>query len=499
MSSGWMALAAALLCGAPATADDVMSVNMRDFTIPIRVLPDRRHEVKELMLYKSIDQGRTWEIQARATPDKTGFEIRNFADGLYYFSIAVIDRAGKPDPADVYKAPVGQKILIDTQKPALGLTVERTGDDVGVSYTIQEERPDRESVKLEYKVGEGSGGVWTPLPIQFASRGFHRFRPATAGPVTVRLSMRDLATNEATEEKTVAPAIKLDPRMQLTNGTDLPAPFPGPPTPPPSPPSPGPTPLPLTKSLATSQQPPPPAAREDAPYGFNTPRGSLPPLQIVNKREVKLGFDVTRFGPSGLGAVDVYVTTDEGAHWDKTQGAPNVTMPVTPETRSGSPVQGSVTVSLPKDGVVYGFHLDVKSRSGISKGPPKSGDVPQVRIELDTINPEAELYEPRPDPARHDCLVLMWKAGDRNLAANPVSIEWAAQPQGPWLFIGEQQLPNTGNYLWQIGENTPPRVYLKLTVRDTAGNSATAVTPTPVMIDLTPPEVNRVIVMPNGR
>ena len=126
MSSGWMALAATvLLCGTPAGADDAACVNMRDFTIPIRVLPDRQHEVKELLLYLSKDEGKTWGIYSRATPDKKGFEFRASGDGLFYFSIAVIDRSGRQDPIDVARAPVGQKILIDTQKPALNLTVER--------------------------------------------------------------------------------------------------------------------------------------------------------------------------------------------------------------------------------------------------------------------------------------------------------------------------------------------------------------------------------------
>src|SRR5438067_2094229 len=41
-------------------------------------------------------------------------------------------------------------------------------------------------------------------------------------------------------------------------------------------------------------------------------RDSLPQLQIINKKQVKLGFDVSQFGPSGLGSVEIYVTADEG-------------------------------------------------------------------------------------------------------------------------------------------------------------------------------------------
>jgi hypothetical protein len=43
-----------------------------------------------------------------------------------------------------------------------------------------------------------------------------------------------------------------------------------------------------------------------------------------------------------------------------------------------------------------------------------------------------------------------------------------------------------------VPEDTPPKVYLRLSVRDTAGNVAVAQTPQPVLIDLTEPEVGNV-------
>ena len=153
----------------------------------------------------------------------------------------------------------------------------------------------------------------------------------------------------------------------------------------------------------------------------------------------------------------------------------------------------TVTVTLPpKEGVTYGFCLVVKSKAGLGKPAPKSGDTPQVRVEVDTRPPTASLYAPQPDPARHDGLVLIWKAEDRNLAANPITLEWAAQRDGRWELIGEPHLPNTGRYTWQVPDSIPPKVYLRLTVRDTAGNSAVAQTPEPILIDLTVPEITNV-------
>ena len=89
--------------------------------------------------------------------------------------------------------------------------------------------------------------------------------------------------------------------------------------------------------------------------------------------------------------------------------------------------------------------------------------------------------------------MLVWEASDKNLAVNPVTLEWAAQP-GPdshWTPIGPGELPNTGSYAWQPTPDVPPNVYLR-TVRDTAGNRAVARRSDPVLIDLSIPEVTNI-------
>ena len=220
-------------------------------------------------------------------------------------------------------------------------------------------------------------------------------------------------------------------------------------------------------------------------------RGALPQCQIVNKRQIKLGFEVPRVGPSGLGRSRCMLPPTTGRPGTSRSADPAVTLPTTPEIRGVGPQGGTVTVGLPKDGTIYGFYLVVKSRAGLGKPGPRSGDAPQVRIEVDTTQPIAKLFQPQPDGARRDALLLTWEAEDRNLASNPVSLEWS--PNGKeWFFIGEPQLPNTGRYTWQVPANTPPKVHLKLSVRDTAGNIAVAQTSDPVLIDLTEPEVTGV-------
>jgi hypothetical protein len=404
--------------------------------------------VRELLLFLSRDKGKSWEVYARATPDSRGFDFCSESDGLFYFSIVVIDRKGRQDPVDVSRAPVGQAICIDTAPPRVTAAAERVGGDVRIDWTVREDHLDR--MTLEYEVDGAKGTIPVPSILKFAEGCSARFTPPGRGPVKMRLSVSDHAGNEAVVERAVAAAEEAPER----------------------------------KSESARER----AAETPKREGATPPptRGPLPPLQIVNRKTVTLDFDVKRLGPSGLGGVDVYVTADEGATWEKSAAEHKLDLPTTVGTR------GSVAVSLPKDGLIYGFYLIVKSRAGLGKHPPQPGDVPQVRVELDTTEPEAEMYAPRADDARPDCLVLTWKASDRNLAPNPISLEWSPRPDGPWTFIGDAKLANSGRFLWQVPEDTPPKVYLRLSVRDMAGNVGIAATPQPVLIDLTTPEVGSV-------
>ena len=132
----------------------------------------------------------------------------------------------------------------------------------------------------------------------------------------------------------------------------------------------------------------------------------------------------------------------------------------------------------------------MKSGAGLGKPPPQNGiDVPQVRIEVDTTAPKADLFEPRPHPTRRDSLVLTWNATDNKLGPTPITLQWAERPDGDWQTIGGGELQNTGEYVWQVPANVPPHVYLRLLVRDLAGNESVAQTAQPVLVDLNEPEV----------
>src|SRR5262245_41024324 len=108
MVAGMLAFACLVWTIGP-TPTDVVPINQSDFQIPIRIDPARRDEIKELQLFYSTDQGRTWQMIAVATPDSSSFPFHAPADGIYWFSVCVVDKKGNREPRDINSTPAGQK------------------------------------------------------------------------------------------------------------------------------------------------------------------------------------------------------------------------------------------------------------------------------------------------------------------------------------------------------------------------------------------------------
>jgi hypothetical protein len=206
----------------------------------------------------------------------------------------------------------------------------------------------------------------------------------------------------------------------------------------------------------------------------------LPPLHYVNQPEVTLEYELSRIGPSGIGSVDLWWTQNDGQTWE---------LYAVDEKIRGATAGGrhQRTVELPPGDAVYGFILVVKSRAGLGRTPPRAGDLPEIRVEVDTKPPAARLFEPVPDPNEDGHLLFMWEVEDKNLTKTPVCLEWAEQRDGPWQPIGLDLPSAPSKYSWKLPEKMPVQVYLRLRVRDLAGNESVAVS-TPQLVDLSEPE-----------
>jgi hypothetical protein len=544
MSPGTLTLACLLLT-AGQVPSDVWYTNQKNFKVPIDIRPAQRQKLSQLLLYVSDDQGRSWHQQASVTSDKDAFLFYAPNDGQYWLRVAAQDLKGVQEPADISRGPPDQKILIDTVRPVVRIvSAQRQGEDVVVAWEIQEEHPDWTSLKLEYRSLDGSA-TWALAPLEPTAKGQKAIRIPGTGAVALKLSIKDLADNASFAEAEVPatgvqvaanfapspapppppvvtpPATTNVPPPVLTSDAKWQAPPPPPPTehlaPPPAAqgafaPSPAAmergAPLPPVINNSTFPPAPTPAPRPEPPAGRvvastqalvapETPaptvasspttsavRRPLPAVQIVNQSEVTLEYEIAKAGPSGIGKVELYLTTNDGQTWTLFAEDPDVKQPTV-----GSRYQRRV--ELPGEGV-YGLSLVVKNKAGMGKPPPKPGDPPEMRIEVDKTPPEAMLFAPEPDPQRRDALILSWVAKDRNLAANPITLEWAERRDGIWHVIGQSLSNTTSRYSWQVPPGVPYKVFLRLRVRDLAGNENIACTSEEQLIDMSTPEVSHI-------
>jgi len=536
---------------------EIVPMNSRNFKIPISIKGGQREKIKELLLFVSRDQGQTYSQVAATTPDKDSFEFFAPADGVYWFSICVVDSNGNREPKDLYKSAPGQKVLVDTMKPSVRLTsATRRGEDIVVSWEIDEENPDLNTFKLEYQAADSPPQfMWYGAPVPAAMKGEGKFRFGP-GPLQVRLTMADQAGNVGAAQAQV-PALTPAPTMASSTPLAVPPPSPAPSivTPPAfspmvagnsvasvpaqsapanlamSPPpsqvatpavipqvvasnfsgtnypavnySPQPAPMqneprPMERPWTPSQPyalqqanayipesgpryaPAPPASSwpyQNQPYS-NARSGSnlMIPTRITNQSHVALDYQITRAGPSGVGSVEMYVTEDDGQSWRRLADA---APPGAAQTTS------SLSFNLPEGS--YGLRMVVGSRAGLGRRPPKPGDYPQMRLEVDTTPPVVRMLPLQPDPNRRNALLISWTASDKNLAPSPITLEWADRSNGPWHEIATD-LVHSGRYTWTITPDVPPQVYLKVSAKDTAGNLGSDETPEPVLVDLQEPE-----------
>ena len=66
-------------------------------------------------------------------------------------------------------------------------------------------------------------------------------------------------------------------------------------------------------------------------------------------------------------------------------------------------------------------------------------------------------------------LVIRWEAFDAALGERPIKLMYANTPDGPWNTIANG-LANTGSHVWRADPNLPREIFLRMEVRDRAGN-----------------------------
>ena len=440
----------------------------------------------EVQLLVSHDNGAHWQLYARAQANQKQIPFRTATDGEYWFAIRTVDRAGKFHPETI--SVPGLRVFVDTTPPRMQLTAQcGQAGQINVKWQIDELHPKPDSLSLQYRLlpngpwqtvavdeknssvsdGMQSGEVsWWPQP---GSR-----------EIQIRAEVADAAGNKSVShaqvkiDKDAAP----NPSPAIASKSNV--------DPAPKPPAPTPVTAGKTERLANR------SSIVDSPsgtppLGLNPPIGNryqaagdtptdpqlrlLPPGErpkMINTRLFELDYDLESVGPSGVSRVELWGTRDGGRTWRM----------FTVDDDNRSPI----SVSVDEEGI-YGFRIVATSGAGLSQERPKSGDLPSIWVGVDLTKPIAHIISADLGKGKDDGqLLITWEASDKMLTDRPVTLAFSQNPGGPWTTIATG-LENTGRYTWTIDSRVPPLIYLRLEVRDEAGNLSIDDRKAPIALD----------------
>jgi len=214
---------------------------------------------------------------------------------------------------------------------------------------------------------------------------------------------------------------------------------------------------PATASASQPKSPPGadrPAARTPA-VSASLPKGERP--RMTNSKRFNLDYSVDAVGPSGVEKVELWVTRNGGRDWDLGWLDEDLESPL--------------LVEVENEGI-YGFRVVVVGRNGLASQSPRAGDLADLWVGVDVTKPIAEITSAAYGSDSYaGQLDIRWNAVDDHLGSRPVSLSFSEKPDGPWTPIASG-LPNNGQYLWRVDSRVPGQFYLRLEVRDEAGNVA---------------------------
>ena len=499
----------------------------RLFYVPYKVSrPERLLDpVRKVQLLLSSDGVSNWQVLQEAEPNVQGFSYHAPADGEYWFALRHLDRRGQPWPSATVQPQM--RVVVDTEKPtiALNCALDANGEIVA-RYEATDANLRIDSLLIELRP---SGGSWTSLRVgahdvahedRVLGRA-HGSVPGSANSVEVRATISDQAGLQGKTTATVelrGPSLKMPEENNIASTTRDPfqraTPVPSANSASLNWPTQGSTEgerqtLDIPNSAHSFGAPPPtlnPYCSPQEQQGSggvsaktparlvgdqifdkptSTTAASVPPItktddgwhsvgtedvtnvRTVNSKTFDVEYDLSSVGPWGVSRVELWGTYDAGASWQ----------------RFGTDVdnRSPLRVNVPDSGS-YGFRIVVHAAGGAATPPPQAGDNPELVVDVDLQAPTAELSSvAAQNGALAGHLQLRWRATDTNLERQPISLFYGSYPGGPWSPIATE-LPNTGSYTWRMERHVPGRFFVKLEVRDTAGNVAQAQTDEPFEI-----------------
>ncbi|HEX4149455.1 MAG TPA: hypothetical protein VHY20_10720, partial [Pirellulales bacterium] len=191
--------------------------------------------------------------------------------------------------------------------------------------------------------------------------------------------------------------------------------------------------------------------------------------RMVNSLSFELDYDVQSLEGAAAAKVELWWTGDGGLSWNL--------FGLDDDTRS------PMLVTVDREGL-YGFWMVIEGSGGLRGQAPRAGDLPQVWVGVDMTRPAARIMAARlVSTDAGDEIDVNWEAGDALLAKKPVSLEYSINALGPWTPLAVN-IENKGSYACRINQRLPRTLYVRLHVRDEAGNEQLAQLNSPMNVVL---------------
>jgi hypothetical protein len=516
-------------------------------------------------VFVSWDKGKSWHFYDERKPEDTRFRFRAKQDGEFWFATQVMDRAGKPASSEPRSPQLRLIVDTQRPQLLIHTNVDSSGQvNLSWSAADATLRPASLKMEYQDASGTGGPWEMVNVGVApsntVTATGQTSFLPATSSrTINLRAEITDAAGNMAyfsqrvslvpakskesggltyspppdpsavpwangkapaatvgvAPESAIAAAPKLEPveeSVRIPNANEepaaagpgrlastrvaeerLPEPEPaiqrlptsdssdihGPAEPMPAPPMPAaPEIAPLPPSVMEQMPMPQPAEQIDAPTAAR-PR-------LTNTRRFSLDYDIQSVGPEGVSAVELWGTNDGGRSWSKWGTDPDHTSPFDVEVNHEA---------------AYGFRIVVVGKNGLATSTPQAGDAADIWVGVDLTRPQAKLtgaaYGQGEAAGKLD---ITWQADDPNLGSRPVTLSIGDRPDGRFTPIATA-IPNTGHFLWEYDPRSPRRIYLRLEVRDDAGNIGIDQLTEPIKVEGLEPkaQIRGITPVPAGR
>jgi hypothetical protein len=516
---GWAALpcciGAAMLASSSASAELIVT---RDdvFYIPFTASDDLADQ--SLSLFVSGDRGASWQLYQRQTAAVGRFSFRAGVDGEFWFTVRRSSESDAIEPAHFDQPEL--QVVVDRQQPRLTLLGKRAPDGrIICQWTADDATLDLASLQIQTQVAEEN--IWSQAEIESSSiqrtgaivTGWVELPGVGIDTIRLRAYVKDRAGNLTTVDRDFD--ISSLPTMEADHALTGPSSRSGEsrPVPPALDPSPkseqvNSTPEPFSIQNADSgpnvvQNSSSPQTPDDKEiYGWHAgaaqprddsfaddglPAGGVPAVtnpmianypstaaadvigetsqRVSNSRRFELDYGVDAISADEIHRIEVWYTLDGGRSW----------------RHHGDDEDGvsPYLMEVDEDGVV-GVRLLIQTQSSFTIRPPESGDPADVWIRVDATQPTAQITSVRYGVGeKAGTLELHWEAHDESLMDRPILFLYGDNPNGPWRKVADP-LPNTGRYDWTVDDRAPAKIYLRLEVRDKAGNLTEETLPTPI-------------------